>query len=579
LTVAYSIPEDIVEKVRESSDIVEVVSEHLPLKQAGRNFKALCPFHPEKTPSFMVSPEKQIYHCFGCGAGGNVFNFLMQIEGITFPEAVRALAKRYSIPVPKTSTGVSSETDMAYRMNALAAKIYRAALLGTKEGTQAVKYLRSRGIDENTEKEFAIGLAPSGGNLLVLEARRRKIETQKLVAMGLASEREGKVRDLFRRRIIFPIVTAGGRILGFGGRALGSAEPKYLNSPETRIFKKAQTIYGIHRAKGELRTRGFAIVVEGYMDAIVLHMNGFRNVIASLGTAFTVEQAGRIRRYCPEAVFLYDGDQAGRLAALRACKPAIQAGLKAKIVTLPEGEDPDSFVRKRGQASLRKLIDEARHYVDFILAQAPADDKEEAVRFALGIIRLVSDPIRSTFDLKHLSKRTGISEAVLERSLENLPRDSQRRSPEQVEGTTTCDKVEKSIVSILVRIPVFADRIFEAMAPADFMDHRMRKIVEVILDRKSKNLAFDTSALLSMIDEEPLRKLIVDCSLQCEFQGDADRIVSDHIVCMKRRIVGREIARLRKQIQLAEREGDAELLQSLLSRRQDLAQQLRLLST
>ncbi len=577
--MAYSIPEDIVERVRDTADIVEVVSEHLPLKQTGRNLKALCPFHEEKTPSFVVSPEKQIYHCFGCGAGGNVFNFLMQIDNISFPEAVRALAKRYGIEVPRTLPTKSSETSEAYKINALAAKVYHAALLGTKEGTGARKYLRSRGIGEDIENDFLLGYAPSDGNLFVQEAKRRKIDGRKLVDMGLAIEREGQLRDLFKRRLIFPIASASGRILGFGARVLDDALPKYLNSPETRLFKKAETIYGLHRAKGDLRARGRAIVVEGYMDVIPLHANGFRNAVASLGTAFTFEQARRLKRYSGEVVFVYDGDEAGRIAALRACDPAARAGLKIRIASLPEGDDPDSFVRRKGKEALADLVGTAPNYIDFSLGNSPSGDDEDTVKFLLSIISRVDDPIRASLDLKLLSERTGISEAILERSLRGISRRKQEGIGDRNVNTIACDKVEKSIISILIGLPQCADRIFEAISPADFSDRRMRNIAEVILDRKSKGFAFDVSALLSAIEDEPTRVLLIDSSVNDYVQGDADRIVSDHILCIQRRKIDREIASLRRQIQVAEREGDAELLQSLLSKRQGLAQDLKQLST
>lgn len=576
--MAYSIPDDVVDRVRESADIVEVIGEHLPLKPAGRNMKALCPFHPEKTPSFMVSPEKQIYHCFGCGAGGNVFNFLMQFESITFPEAVRSLAKRYGIPVPDLAPGRSSETSIAYKINALAAKTYHAALSGTKEGTRARRYLRSRGVDETIEKDFLLGYSPSDGNFLVQEARRRKVDDAKLRALGLAVERDGKVRDLFRRRLIFPIASPGGRVLGFGGRVLDDGMPKYLNSPETRLFKKSETLYGLHRAKTELRSRGLAIVVEGYMDVIPLHVSGLRNTVGSLGTAFTFEQVRNLSRYCDEAVLLYDGDEAGRLAALRGCGPAAQAGLRVRIAKLPEGDDPDSFVRTRGKDALDSVIAKAAHYVDFVMDQVEEDDIEQAIRYALGIIGKIKDPIRLSLDLKRLADRSGIAEVTLQRAMRSLPKEQ----PEETRAgrdTITCDKIEKSIVSIMIGLPQCTDTIFEAISPSDFADRRMRKIAEVILDRKSRNLGFDVSALLSAVEDEPTRNLLLDCSAADELVGDPDRIVSDHVCSMRRKVLNREIAQLRKQIQIAEREGDADLLEALLSRRQNLAQDLRLLST
>jgi DNA primase len=438
--------------------------------------------------------------------------------------------------------------------------------------------MRRRGIGEDIEKDFLIGYAPKAGNLLMLEAKRRKVDPARLLGLGLAVEREGGLRDLFRGRLIFPIASAGGRILGFGGRVLDEAQPKYLNSPETRLFKKSETLYGIYKAKTELRAQGTALVVEGYMDVIPLHATGFANAVASLGTAFTFEQARRLRRYCGEVVLLYDGDDAGRVAALRACGPAAQGGLKVKVGQLPAGHDPDSFVRERGKDALRDLIDGAFYYVDFVMDQA-TEDAEEAIRFALGIVSRVQDPLRISLDLKRLSERSGVTQVMLERALKRISQEGRERSLQADKDTITCDRIEKSIVSILIGLPQCADRILGAISPDDFADRRMRKIAEVILDRKSRSLTSDVSALVSAIEDEPTRQLLIDCSVNSDITGDPERIVSDHVQYIKRKAINREIAKLRKQIQIAEREGDTDLLQALLSKRQSLAQDLRLLST
>ncbi|MFH1219541.1 MAG: DNA primase [Candidatus Eisenbacteria bacterium] len=582
--MAFSIPEDVVDKVREAADIVEVISDHVTLKQTGKSFKALCPFHPEKTPSFVVSREKQIYHCFGCGAGGNVINFLMQYESVTFPEAVRALAKRYGIPVPRTGPQVGSDVDFAYRLNALAAKVYSAAMSATKEGTQARAYLRSRGIDEATENEFMLGYAPSEGNLLLQEARRYKIDEAKLAALGLAVGSGREMRDLFRRRLIFPIVSAGGRILGFGGRVLDSSQPKYLNSPETRVFRKSNTLYGIHTAKNEIRAEGLAIVVEGYMDVIALHTNGLQNAVASLGTAFTAEQGRSLRRYCDTAVFLYDGDEAGRIATLRACAVAAEADLKTRVTRLPQGQDPDSFVRRSGREALVKLLGDAAHYVDFVLSEGGGEDKEDIVKFALGIISRIRDPIRASLDTKRLADGSGVGQAALTRALAGMAKPKERpaeKGPAEIKdnGLAPCDKIEKSLISILIGFPERAERVFESLSPSDFLDHRMRKIAETILDRRSRGLGCEASALLTVLEDGPTRSLLIDCSVVAHAAGDPERMVSDHILCMKKRMLTRDIELLRKQIRTAENEGDQNLLGTLLARRQELAHELRLLST
>jgi DNA primase len=579
--VALSIPEEMVEKVREAADIVDVISDYVTLKQTGRSFKALCPFHSEKTPSFVVSREKQIYHCFGCGAGGNAINFLMQHENVTFPEAVRALAKRYGIALPKPTVEAGSETDIAFRLNLVAAKLWRAAMSGTKEGTRARAYLRSRGISEETEKAFMLGYAPSEGNILVQEARRLKISLSTLAGLGLAVSDERGTRDLFRRRLMFPIPSAGGRVLGFGGRVLDSGQPKYLNSPETRVFRKSSTLYGIHAAKTALRAAGFAILVEGYMDVIALHSHGFSNAVASLGTAFTPEQARSLRRYCDSVVLVYDGDDAGRLATLRACAVAAEADLKTSVVRLSDGDDPDSYVRRAGPDALRSLLAGAAHYLDFVFA-GHGREPEEVIKFALAIVGRVKDPIRAALETKRLSSLSGIAEPVLSKVLaaakaRPTPAEKQPTEPKEV-VRAPCDKVEKSLISILIGFPEHADRILENVGPPDFTDHRMRSIVETVLDRRSRGLAADASALLTVIEDAATRDVLVSCSVADQV-GNTERAVSDHILCIKKRVIARQIDTLRGEIRSAEKEGDRSLLEELLARRQSLANELKLLST
>ena len=572
--------DSVIEQVREAADIVEIVQQYFPLTKAGKDFKARCPFHDDKAPSFYVVPDKQIYHCFGCGAGGNVFNFLMQYENLTFRDALEMLAKRYGIELPRRSGRDSSEAELTYRINALAGKAYRAALLNTKEGLRARDYVRSRGIPEEIEKDFLIGYCPSDGRLLVGQAQKKGVAPQKLIDLGLASSWESGVRDRFHKRLIFPILNpTGRRILAFGARVLDDSVPKYINSPETAIFKKARTLYGLHRARRDIGAKGMAIVVEGYLDVIALHMNGIDNAVASLGTAFTVGQAKNLSRFCPEVVFMYDGDQPGKIASLRGCAAAAEAGLKVRVVRLPAGEDPDSFVRSRGPEEVNDLVEKGLHYVDFIFSETSAREKEEAIRLALGIMQRIGDPTRRSIDLRLLYEKTGIPEHKLEQTLRGLPRAGGRDAAGDKDGPVPCDRIEKSLVSILVGMPQYAEKVFEEVSPADFSDARTRAIAELILDRRSRELPFDAGALLTGIEDEPTRRLLAECSLELDADADTDKMVSDHITFVLKRKLGRQIEELRQRIQLAEKEGDAERLSALLSERQGLAEKLKMLST
>ena len=578
--LAGSGSDSIIEQVRDAADIVEIVQQYFPLTKAGKDFKARCPFHEDKAPSFYVVPDKQIYHCFGCGAGGNVFNFLMQYENLTFRDALEMLARRYGIDLPRRTGRDSSEAELTYRINALAAKAYRAALLNTKEGLRARDYIRSRGIPEDIEKDFLIGYCPSDGRLLVGQAHKQGIGTKKLVDLGLASSWESGVRDRFHKRLIFPIPNpTGRRILAFGARVLDDSLPKYINSPETAIFKKARTLYGLHRARREIGEMGMAVVVEGYLDVIALHMNGIGNAVASLGTAFTVGQAKNLRRFCPEVVFMYDGDQAGKIATLRGCASAAEAGLKMRVVRLAPGEDPDSFIRESGPEEVRDLIENGSSYVDFIFSETGPREKEEAIKLALGVMQRIADPTRRSIDLRMLYERSGIPEYKLEQTLKGLGGPGRTGRGQEKDGEAPCDRIEKSLVSILVGMPQYAERVFEDISPSDFSDARTRAIAELILDRKSREIPFDVSALLTGIEDDPTRRLLAECSLELDADADTERMVSDHVNFILKRRIGRQIDELRREIQTAEKEGDAERLSTLLSERQGLAEKLRTLST
>lgn len=575
--MAGGIPEEIIQQVREAADIVEVVSDYLPLKQSGRNFKAVCPFHQERSPSFIVSPEKQIYHCFGCGAGGNVFNFIMEIEKISFPDAVRELARRYGIRIPDFSTIKSSEESLGYKINAMVARLYRKLLLATKDGMLAREYLRQRKVDEKTEEEFLLGYAPAEGNSVVEEAKLKKIDLKRICDLGLATERDGIYRDVFRRRLIFPIASPSGRVVGFGGRVLDQSEPKYLNSPDTSLFKKSDSLYGIYPAKKSMSSVGEAILVEGYMDVISLHANGFPNSVGSLGTAFTRGQARQIRRYCEEIAIAYDGDEAGRIASLRACQSALEVGLKVKIVRLPEGNDPDLFVRENGHDAFLEVLRNGYHYVDFIL-DSNIDELEDSIKFCLKLVSSIKDPIRKALDLKRLSEKSGLPVATLERGISQIVDKWIKSGDERKIVPHPCDKVEKSILCFLIGFPEYQDRLFEVISPSDFEDPLVQGLAKTIFERRSKGLDFSVSSLLLVIDDPQTRGLLTSISVSEEMSVNPEKVVEDYLASIRRKRISRDIENLRVQIRAAEKEGDADRLRQLLKKRQELANRLNSLA-
>ena len=370
--------DEFIDKLRVASDIVSVISEYVPLKKKGRNYWGCCPFHGEKTPSFSVTPDKGFFYCFGCQTGGNVFNFLMKIENLTFFEAVKLLAGKLDIPLPekeKTARDRQLERDLAelYRANMLARDFFHACLTKTNYGKAAREYLVLRGITAEAVNKFQLGYAPAAWDKLSAALKDRGIAEDILIKAGLASLRPsgGGVYDRFRDRIIFPIIDPQSRVLGFGGRVLDGSQPKYLNSPETPIFNKRHLLYGFNTAYQTIRKSGKAVVVEGYMDLIAAHMNGIENAVASLGTAFTIEQAKKlVRCHAAEVYFAYDSDAAGQEATLRALSTVKTLGLNVRVVPIPEGKDPDELIRRQGASAFAEIIEQAPSLLEYQISRA-----------------------------------------------------------------------------------------------------------------------------------------------------------------------------------------------------------------
>jgi DNA primase len=358
------IPESFIEELLGRVEIVDLIERRVPLKRAGREFQACCPFHDEKTPSFTVSPQKQFYHCFGCGAHGSAIGFLMNYEGLEFVDAVEELARLAGLEVPREASQKARPSAGLYELMDSAAEYYQARL---KESQEAIDYLKKRGLSGEITREFGIGFAPAGWDSLLKRLGGDDRQAALLQRAGMLSQGKSGLYDKFRHRIMFPIHDRRGRVIGFGGRALDEEGPKYLNSPETELFHKGRELYGLFLARKSKAKLGRIIVVEGYMDVVALAQFGFKNCVATLGTATTGEQAELLFRAADEVIFCFDGDQAGRKAAWRALEatvPKLREGRQARFLFLPEGEDPDTMVRK-GADAFSNLVDEARPLSEF----------------------------------------------------------------------------------------------------------------------------------------------------------------------------------------------------------------------
>ena len=388
------IPDSFIEELLGRVDIVEIVERRVPLKKAGREWQARCPFHDEKTPSFTVSPQKQFYHCFGCGAHGSAIGFLMNYEGLEFVDAVEDLARHAGLEVPREASARPRPSTELYDLLERVAEWYRKQL---RENAPAIAYLKQRGVSGEVARDFDIGYAPSGWDRLLSAFGGDEAARERLRKAGLLSQGRSGEYDKFRNRIMFPIHDRRGRVIAFGGRALGDDGPKYLNSPETELFHKGRELYGLHHARKSQARLERILVVEGYMDVVALAQFGFRNCVATLGTATTGDHAESLFRAADEVVYCFDGDRAGRQAAWRALAatlPRLRDGRSARFLFLPEGEDPDTVVRAQGEAAFSALLDDAQPLSDFLFDHFTAQVDMNALDGRARLVELAADPVR-----------------------------------------------------------------------------------------------------------------------------------------------------------------------------------------
>ncbi|HCA81175.1 MAG TPA: DNA primase [Bacteroidetes bacterium] len=424
------IPPEKIEEIRSAIDIVDVISQHVRLKKRGKSFTGLCPFHQEKTPSFTVSSEKQVYHCFGCGRGGNVFTFVMEFEKISFTEAVRALAEKTGIVISFTESDQEhqSETESLYHACRFAGLTFHNNLTKTDEGRTALEYFHQRGFTDETIRTFGLGYSMNSWDGFVNRAKEEGLNREDLLKAGLLRSREdGTDYDYFRGRAMFPIFITTGRVVGFGARKLREDDPlgKYINSPETPIYNKSRILFGLFHSKDAVRSEDNALMVEGYADLISLYQAGIQNVVASSGTALTEEQVQLIARYTKKLTLVYDADSAGSNATLRGMDIALAQDLDISIVELPEGEDPDSFVLKSGGKEFRRLLGQSISFIDFKAKQflragafATPEGKAQAVRSIVQSIAKMRDELKRNFYIKEVAVKYDVYESILYRELE-----------------------------------------------------------------------------------------------------------------------------------------------------------------
>jgi DNA primase len=597
--VADHIPQDVLEEIRRRNDIVEVISEYLPLKGGGGNYKALCPFHSEKTPSFTVTRQKQIFHCFGCGVGGNVFHFIMKYEHMSFPEAVAYLAKRAGVTLPKSrshaaSSPLDAHKEQLYSMNEMAADYFHQLLLTAPQGEKARGYLNKRSIDAHSIERFKLGYAPGGWDGLLRHLAERGLQLQRLAEVGLVKARDdGRgFYDRFRDRLMFPICNPVGRVVALGGRLLDNLPeaPKYLNSPETAIYKKGTLLYGLQLAKQPIRAEGRVLIVEGYLDLISLFQAGIEHVVATLGTALTRSHVQLLNPYAKEAVLLFDGDTAGRSAALRGKEYFLQGhvryflqsahvsslqgvregDLHVKVVQLPQGHDPDTFVQAEGRDALLAKVREAQPFIEFLLDTeakgydlASVQGKLAYVRNLLPLIVNLGNQVERTEYVSELVKRTGIAPSALAAELHKLRKGTP--SPEPAARTHYFPSLgpERLLVQLLLThrswIPYVRTRL-----PCDTVEEpSLRAILQALYLLASDGGEFEVAVLLERLPDEQQRDLVARLVLESLGDEEVQQQIDDCCTAIQRRGIEVQLKGLKEGMHEAERRGDMARLAEL----------------
>jgi len=577
-------------EIRNRASIVEVVSDYVTLKKAGRNHMGLCPFHAEKSPSFTVSEEKGIYHCFGCHAGGSVFHFLMQYDQLSFPEAVERVAKRYGITIERNERAGASkeygERENLYRINEQAAANYQKMLFSHPEGRRALEYLKARGVDEATARKYMLGYAPQTGSGLLALAHKENFSLNDALRLGLIGQRgPQQFHEKFFARVMFPIVNPAGKVVAFGGRVLDQGMPKYLNSSETPLFHKGSTLYGLYQAKEGIRKADRVVVVEGYLDAIALAQFGVAYSVATLGTALTVEHVRALSRYTKNIIALFDGDDAGLKAAARSFEIFIEAGMLGRAAFLPKGEDPDTFIRANGMIALEAILEKAVPLADFYfswLEQRHGKSLEGKSQIASEINRLLGK-VTNPFEVDLLARRAvdmlGIREELLRRpantpGLRLAPAPSRQAAPSTAENRD--DVAERSVVSLMLRVPAVLEKLARDAEPRQWFSAKWRQIVDEIIAEWQELGNIDVAKLAQKLPAA-LASEFAALALEGENLPDSEcaKMASDCLAYLRRKHVKGLERDLRVAIRAAEEQKDEPVKRERMLEWQDLLRKER----
>jgi len=583
--------EEKVSEIRDRSSIQEVVSDYVTLKKTGKNYKGLCPFHSEKTPSFMVNEEKQIFHCFGCGEGGDVFTFLMKAGQFSFPQAVEELAKRYGVQLPSRELSATQNKEMAKRealfhINQIASEYFHDLLTKRREGEEGRKYLSQRGISQEVIVEHRLGTSTDRWDGLVQYLQEKKVSLELAWELGLIfpKKREGWY-DAFRGRILFPIFDLHQRIVGFGGRVIREGQPKYLNSPESSIYHKGEVLYGLQVAKRYATEKDCVIIVEGYFDLLTLHQYGLNHSVATLGTALTTQHIRTLKRYTKNLITLFDADQAGVQATLRSLPLFLEEEVAGKTIVLPKGEDPDGFLRKGNLEDFWKRAERAVPLIDFFFERLmkttdvkSIDGKVSVAKEGVALLGKIPDKIRRDFYTKALAERLDVKESFLYEMLRFPPKEPSKVGEDFRKSSMerSFPKSEEIVVRLMVHHPEVIPTISKEGVVKEFESPILQKIAEALEDLYQRKGRLDLPEALANFEEDLKGRL-------CEFAfqesglegGDQGKILQDCIQKIREKRLKKEKGELLKRIKEAEKQQEEKSLVPLLKERQELAKRER----
>jgi DNA primase len=583
----YQTNDNSVQQVKDAADIVECISEWVPLKKSGSNYKGCCPFHSEKTPSFMVNPSHQFFHCFGCGESGDIFSFIMKYHRLSFPEALKKLANRYSIILPEKKI---SPREMAkienlnrlYEITEKTAEIYHQNLINNFSENRAGQYLQQRGISKDIVKSFYLGYAPPEWNFLEQKIARKDGIRELLIEAGLIVKKERSVYDRFRDRILCPIYDLTGRVIGFGGRILGDGQPKYLNSPETPIFDKGKNLFGLYQNRDVIRKSGKCLIVEGNFDLLSLVTNGIRNVVAPLGTALTSNHLKLVKRHADQAFLFFDGDSAGRKAAIRSTANFLNEELDGKVLSLPDGHDPDTYVREFGTDGVNNCIKQAKTLSEFVfegLVKEHGLSLEGKGRITRKLRELVdkvnNKNLQQTLFISHFSKKLGILPEQLinldKGSVKPLPNPIQTERLQKAVGKINIPFKHRQLIEFLIHYPEYIQSFFEAGIKEEITHPVGLNIINSFLKLAEKEPGFQPERLFDELEGKAERQFISRLLLTASAHehGSQKEMATEMLAWLKNTHSIRKRKELGRQIEEAQQLDNIPLLMELLRQKKE----------